>query len=52
MLKGTKAIAFHDHVLGFDISGVGYHLNPSRIGVITPLLEWKVEQRAKVEMEE
>jgi lipopolysaccharide transport system ATP-binding protein len=52
MLKGTKAIAFHDHVLGFDISGVGYHLNPSRIGVITPLLEWKVEQRGKVEMEE
>jgi hypothetical protein len=29
-------------VLSFDVSEVGYRLNPGRHGVVSPVLEWKV----------
>ena len=35
---------YHENVLAFDVSEVGYHLNLDRRGVITPLLEWEVKR--------
>jgi len=35
---------FHENVLSFDVSEVGYPLNLSRLGIITPLFEWEVKQ--------
>jgi lipopolysaccharide transport system ATP-binding protein len=42
-----RRIPGHANVLCFDISTVGFHLNPNRQGVITPLLLWKVQDLTK-----
>jgi lipopolysaccharide transport system ATP-binding protein len=39
-----KVIDFHENVLAFDISGVGYPLNENRLGIITPLLDWEIKR--------
>ena len=31
-------------VLTLDVSEVGYHLNPGRLGVVSPVLEWEVKR--------
>jgi lipopolysaccharide transport system ATP-binding protein len=38
----TTVFEYYEHVLAFDISEVGYHLNPGRMGIITPLLQWEI----------
>lgn len=37
----------HENVLAFEVSGVGFTLNPGRPGLIAPLLEWEVRQLNK-----
>jgi lipopolysaccharide transport system ATP-binding protein len=40
----VKLIAIHESILTFDISEVGYTLNPERLGVVAPVFEWKVKR--------
>jgi len=40
----VKIIEYREGVLAFDVSEVGYRLTPSRLGVITPVLEWEVSR--------
>jgi lipopolysaccharide transport system ATP-binding protein len=35
----------HENVLMFDVSDVGYRLNGSRVGVITPILNWEISRK-------
>jgi lipopolysaccharide transport system ATP-binding protein len=37
---GRKRWSYHEGVVSFEISSVGYPLNVSRAGVITPVLKW------------
>ena len=48
-VNNVKKIEYHENVLTFEISEVGYTLNRYRIGVITPLLDWKVEKTEVLE---
>jgi lipopolysaccharide transport system ATP-binding protein len=41
-VERVKIIESHEGVLSFDVSEVGYRLNPGRHGVVSPVLEWKV----------
>jgi homopolymeric O-antigen transport system ATP-binding protein len=40
----VKVLAYHEHILSFDVSEVGYSLNLDRAGIITPLLKWEVHR--------
>jgi lipopolysaccharide transport system ATP-binding protein len=37
-------LAYHENVLTFDVSTVGFHFNENRQGAITPLFQWDVKQ--------
>ena len=39
-----KLTTSHEHILSFDISEVGYTLNPDRQGVIAPVFKWKIQK--------
>lgn len=41
-VEGVRVFARLDRVLTFDVSGVGYTLQPKRSGIISPVLKWKV----------
>jgi len=41
-IEGVKVIARLDRVLAFDVSGVGYTLQPKRDGIVSPVLDWTV----------
>jgi lipopolysaccharide transport system ATP-binding protein len=41
-VEGVRVIARLDRVLTFDVSGVGYTLQPKRSGIVSPVLDWKV----------
>ena len=41
-VERVKIIERQEGVLTFDISEVGYCLNPGRLGVVSPVLEWEV----------
>lgn len=41
-VEGVRGIARLDRVLTFDVSGVGYTLQPKRSGIVSPVLDWKV----------
>jgi lipopolysaccharide transport system ATP-binding protein len=43
-VSDMKIRDYHENVLAFDISEVGYHLNLDRVGIITPLLEWNIKR--------
>jgi lipopolysaccharide transport system ATP-binding protein len=43
-IERVKIIERQEGVLTLDISEVGYILNPGRLGVVSPVLEWKVTQ--------
>lgn len=47
-VRGLKPVDRHDTVLSFDISTVGYRMNPERYGVITPVLNWQVVRVGKL----
>jgi lipopolysaccharide transport system ATP-binding protein len=36
----VKLITSHETVITFDISEVGYNLNPERLGVVAPIFKW------------
>jgi lipopolysaccharide transport system ATP-binding protein len=41
-VEGVRAIEHLRRVLTFEVSGVGYRLQPKRVGIVSPVLEWKV----------
>lgn len=41
-IEGVKVISRLDRVLAFDVSGVGYTLQPKRDGIVSPVLDWTV----------
>lgn len=41
-IERVKIIEQHDSVLTFDVSEVGYSLNPGRRGIVSPLFEWEI----------
>jgi lipopolysaccharide transport system ATP-binding protein len=41
-VEGVRVFASLDRVLTFDVSGVGYTLQPKRSGIVSPVLKWKV----------
>ena len=41
-VEHVKMIEKQESVLSFDVSEVGYPLNPGRLGVVSPVLQWKV----------
>jgi hypothetical protein len=43
-VEGIEVQAYHENVLAFDVSEVGYHINLDRMGLIAPLLEWEVRR--------
>jgi len=43
-ISNVKLLCYHENVLAFDVSEVGYRLNLNRMGVITPLLAWEVKR--------
>jgi lipopolysaccharide transport system ATP-binding protein len=38
------SLPFHEDVLAFEVSEVGYRMNPGRTGVVTPVLRWTRER--------
>jgi lipopolysaccharide transport system ATP-binding protein len=40
----VKLISNHESILTFDISEVGYTLNPERLGVVAPVFNWKIDR--------
>jgi len=44
-INWVKIIERQEGVLTFDVSEVGYRLNPGRLGVVSPVLEWEVSWR-------
>ncbi len=40
---GAVLLDYHENVLAVEISGVGYRLNASRLGVVTPLFDWEIK---------
>jgi lipopolysaccharide transport system ATP-binding protein len=43
-VENVKIIEVHQGILTFDVSEMGYNLNPGRRGVLSPVLEWEVTQ--------
>jgi len=41
-VEGVKMIELRENVLSLEISDIGYRLMPKRLGVVSPVLEWKV----------
>jgi lipopolysaccharide transport system ATP-binding protein len=41
-VERVKIIERQEGVLTFDVSEAGYFLNPDRLGVVSPVLEWEV----------
>jgi hypothetical protein len=42
-IERVKIIERQENVLTFDVSEVGYRLNPGRMGIVSPVLPWTVE---------
>ena len=47
VLDRRTLASYNESVLEFEVSLIGYQLNPNRLGVITPLLAWDVKQLDK-----
>ena len=43
-IERVKIIEYHENVLAFDVSEVGYRLNDNRLGAVTPVLEWEISR--------
>jgi lipopolysaccharide transport system ATP-binding protein len=43
---GRKLFNAHEHIFRFEVSSVGYTMNVSRWGVITPVLNWSIERNS------
>ncbi|HBH78813.1 MAG TPA: ABC transporter ATP-binding protein [Nitrospira sp.] len=41
-IEHVKIIEKQESILSFDVSEVGYPLNPGRLGIVSPVLQWKV----------
>jgi lipopolysaccharide transport system ATP-binding protein len=44
-IEYVKVIERQEGVLTFDVSEVGYRLNPGRLGVVSPVLDWEVNRQ-------
>jgi lipopolysaccharide transport system ATP-binding protein len=48
-ISNVKLFSYHENVLAFEVSEVGFTLNRNRIGLFTPLFAWKIlPQRSSV----
>lgn len=43
-IERKKRICRHEGIISFDVSEVGYHLNPGRKGVVSPVFEWEINR--------
>jgi len=43
-VEGVKLIELKENVLSLEISDIGCRLMPKRIGIVSPVLEWKVQR--------
>jgi len=43
-IPNIRVIENHEHIFHFEVSSVGYGMNPGRWGAITPVLEWCIER--------
>ena len=43
-IERVKIFEYIEKVLTFDVSEVGYSLNPGRKGIVTPVFEWDITQ--------
>jgi len=43
-VEGVKIIDREESVLSFDVSEVGYPLNPRRLGIVSPVFMWEVSR--------
>ena len=43
-VEGVRAIDHLQRVLTFDVSGVGYSLQPKREGIVSPAMDWMVRR--------
>jgi lipopolysaccharide transport system ATP-binding protein len=41
-IEHVKIIQRHEGVLTFDVTEVGYRLNPGRMGIVAPVLAWEI----------
>ncbi len=45
-IEWVKIIERQERVLTFDVSEIGYTLNPGRLGVVSPVLQWMVRRNS------
>lgn len=43
-IERVKIIERRENVMGFDVTNVGYTLNPKRLGAVAPIFQWKVNR--------
>ncbi|HUW95327.1 MAG TPA: ABC transporter ATP-binding protein [Anaerolineae bacterium] len=43
-IPNVRIIENHEHIFHFEVSTVGYGMNPGRWGAVTPVLEWRVKR--------
>ena len=51
-IEGVKIIDMHESVLAFDISEIGYDLNLGRLGLVVPNINWNIERKSKLSVDE
>ncbi len=44
-LPQINCIEHHENIFGFEVSTVGYCLNHGRWGIITPILDWNMDEK-------
>lgn len=44
-VPGKAVLDMQENVLAFEVSSIGYPLNASRIGIVTPILDWTLERK-------
>ncbi|UVT19548.1 MAG: ABC transporter ATP-binding protein [Nitrospira sp.] len=48
-IEDVKVFERQEAILRFDVSEMGYPLNPHRLGIVSPVLEWKVIRSNKTD---
>ena len=47
-IEGVKIIDKLESVLVFELSEIGYDLNPKRIGLVAPIVNWDIQKNSKL----
>jgi lipopolysaccharide transport system ATP-binding protein len=48
-IERVKIIERRENILAFDVTNVGYTLNPKRLGVVAPIFQWNVNPAVDVQ---